>query len=115
MRRVGCNRHGHTVDLRFPGPMGWTKAYAMARRSNLIKTDRGPASGPARKIIPQMKRYTEFGTEVRYASAPIVARLQIGPRALHRMEQRPRQARGGCGRGRQHWPADSRYGNPVCL
>lgn len=64
MRKAGCNRHGHTADLRFPGPMGWTKAYAMARRSNLVKTDRGPASGPARKIIPQMKRYTEFGTEV---------------------------------------------------
>ncbi len=55
LRTVGCNRHGHTFDLRYPGPMGWTKAYAVARRSNV----KGP-----RKIIPQMKRYTEFGTEV---------------------------------------------------
>lgn len=81
MRKAGCNRHGHTADLRFPGPMGWTKAYAMARRSNLIKTDRGPAAGPARKIIPQMKRYTEFGTEVSnelHPSPPVS--YVIGPR-----------------------------------
>lgn len=47
--------------------MGWTKEYAMARRSNVLKKrgHEGPSpSGPVRKIIPQMKRYTEFGTEV---------------------------------------------------
>ncbi|CAM9404457.1 unnamed protein product [Ectocarpus fasciculatus] len=69
LRTASCNRHGHTADLRFPGPMGWTKEYAMARRSNVLSClkKRGreePASGPVRKIIPQMKRYTEFGTEL---------------------------------------------------
>ncbi|CAM9178589.1 unnamed protein product, partial [Hapterophycus canaliculatus] len=65
LRTVGCNRHGHTADLRYPGPMGWTKPYAMARRGNLTKSDReASVSERSRKIIPQMRRYTEFGTEL---------------------------------------------------
>ncbi|CAM9332790.1 unnamed protein product [Ectocarpus sp. 6 AP-2014] len=66
LRTASCNRHGHTAGLRFPGPMGWTKEYAMARRSNVLKK-RGreePVWGPVQKIVPQMKRYTEFGTEL---------------------------------------------------
>ncbi|CAM9113857.1 unnamed protein product [Scytosiphon promiscuus] len=65
LRTVSCNRHGHTADLRYPGPMGWTKPYAMARRDNLTKSDRtASVSGKPWKIIPRMRQYTEFGTEL---------------------------------------------------
>lgn len=58
-RTVGSNRHGHTAALCYPGPMGWTKTYKTVRRANLASTDRKPV-----RILPQMRRYTTFGTEV---------------------------------------------------
>ena len=88
MRTVGCNRHGHTADLRFPGPMGWNNAYAMARLSNLSKTGRGLAF--AGQFIAPMKRYTEFGTEVSYP--------RPSPRGCSTIEQCPFKVWGGCGR-----------------
>lgn len=39
--------------------MGWTPEYAKTREANLAEAGRGSA-----RILPQMKRYTEFGTEV---------------------------------------------------
>ena len=54
------NRHGHSAALTYPGPMGWTEEYAEARLANLADTGHGGAV----RILPQMKRYTEFGQEV---------------------------------------------------
>ncbi|CAM9515968.1 unnamed protein product, partial [Laminaria digitata] len=59
-RTSRSNRHGHSAALTYPGPMGWTQEYAEARLANLAETGhRGTA-----RILPQMKRYTEFGKEV---------------------------------------------------
>lgn len=39
--------------------MGWTEPYAKARTTNLADAGRTPA-----RILPQMRKYTDFGTEV---------------------------------------------------
>lgn len=62
LRTIGCNRHGHTAELQFPGPMGWTEDYAAARRSNLEQAGRTDPRNS--KIISQMERYTGFGAEL---------------------------------------------------
>lgn len=59
--RVGrCNRHGHTADLPYPGPTGWTPDYERVRQANLTASGRKSA-----RILPQMKRFTDFAAEVR--------------------------------------------------
>lgn len=65
-RTSTSNRHGHTADLIYPGPMGWTEIYDEARTANLNATKRRPA-----RILPQMRRYTEFGDKV-------IRRLEAG-------------------------------------
>lgn len=59
-RTSRSNRHGHSATLTYPGPMGWTEEYAEARLANLADTGHGGAM----RILPQIKRYTEFGQEV---------------------------------------------------
>lgn len=65
LRTVGCNRHGHTADLQFPGPMGWTKDYAETRCANLEKKNNNKAGKTKpRRIVLQMERYATFGAEL---------------------------------------------------
>ncbi|CAM9675910.1 unnamed protein product [Chrysoparadoxa australica] len=50
--RAVPNRHGHTRDLIYPGPMGWTQEYDDGRCANL---------GRPHRILPKMKEFTEYG------------------------------------------------------
>ena len=53
-RSKGHNRHGHSVDLKYPGPMGWTEAYARTRTERLSNSRR------CVDYLRQMQKFTEF-------------------------------------------------------
>ncbi|KAJ3332023.1 hypothetical protein HDU76_001531 [Blyttiomyces sp. JEL0837] len=54
------NRHGHTVDLQFPGPLGWTLEYEEQRLKNLGGAEFTKVE-KVKRILKWMKECTESG------------------------------------------------------
>jgi hypothetical protein len=63
-RTKGANRHGHTVELQYPGPASWSAEYAAERLRPLV----GRARERAQRYLGAMKRYAEMAAAARAAA-----------------------------------------------
>jgi hypothetical protein len=66
-----CNGRGHTAELPYPGPDGWTPEYAAARTSAIAAVAHVPAS-KKRKVahyLAKMQRYTAVVAWARQVAA----------------------------------------------
>lgn len=69
-----CNRHGHTAELPYPGPAGWTEAYAAARMA-AVKSRRPGMVKKVQKKLQAMEKFTQMATEAKAAAAGDAAKL----------------------------------------